>query len=176
MTIVGWTPDNYWIVVNSWGIGKGFKGMYFIPMEYAYDSAIAVSDTIFPSKYKAEVITFKIGCSTYTVDGNPMEFDSIPFILNNRTMVPIRFITEALGASVEWLNESKTCIVRSEEAVIRMQINNKTLTIYEKNTKTLDVAPIISYSRTMVPIRAIAEILNCKVDWHRSGKITISAL
>ena len=60
MLIVGWTKHNQWIVINSWGNSYGFKGMYFIPFSYKFDSAIVVSDTISPCKYKAKQIEFSI--------------------------------------------------------------------------------------------------------------------
>lgn len=174
MTIVGWTKNNYWIVINSWGTHKGLKGMYLIPFDYKFDTAIVVSDTITPIKYKAQEITFYINGLYYTVDNKSKEFDVTPYIRNNRTYVPVRFITEALGASVEWLKDSQEVIIRSEEAFIKMQIGSKKILINNKR-KYLDVAPEIVSNRTMLPIRVIAEALNCKVDWHR-GMIKITAL
>lgn len=174
MTIVGWTKNKYWIVINSWGIDYGLKGMYLIPFKYTIDSAISLSDTITPIKYKAKNIEFRVNSKIFKVDGNIKEFDSIPYINKNRTFVPIRFITEALGASVEWINNTQEVIIRSEEALIKLQIGSKIMTVNNKQYK-LDVVPELKNDRTMLPIRAISEALNCDVSWN-TGKVIINAL
>ena len=174
MTIVGWTKNNQWIVINSWGTNRGLKGMYLIPFSYRFKEAIAVCDTITPIKYKAKEISFCVNSESFIVDGECKTFDVTPYIKNNRTYVPIRFITEALGASVEWLENSRKVIIRSEEAYIEMQIDNPIMKVNNKE-KRLDVCPEITNDRTMLPIRAIAEALNCKVDWF-DGKVIINAL
>jgi len=176
MLIVGWTSDNYWVVVNSWGTRYGFKGMYLIPFENRWESAISVSDTITPSKYKAKEIVFKIGDSKYTVDGMKKEFDSVPYIKNDRTYISLRFITESLGCSVEWNEAKQEVIVRSEEAVIVLTIGSNKITVDGK-IRTIDVAPEIVNDRTMLPIRFVSEILNCKVDWiDETDSVIIKAL
>lgn len=174
MTIVGWTKNNYWIVVNSWGINYGMKGMYFIPFDYNYDSAISVTDTITPIKNKAKHIIFEIGKEEYIVDSKTMKFDSVPFLKYNRTYIPVRFITEALGASVEWIESEQKVIIRSEEALIEMQIDNKKYYVDGKEYIN-DVVPEIVNNRTMLPVRVIAEILNCEVNW-KNGIVIIKAL
>lgn len=165
MLIVGWTKNKQWIVINSWGSNFGFKGMYVIPFSYKFDSAIVVSDTISPCKYKAKQIKFTVNNPCYVVDKQIKEFDSVPYIKNDRTYVPIRFITEALGASVEWLNDTREVIIRSEEAIIKMKIGSNDV-IINGNHKHLDTAPEIVNDRTMLPVRLIAESLNCKVHWN----------
>ena len=176
MLIVGWTSDNYWVVVNSWGTRHGFKGMYLIPFENRWKSAISVSDTITPSKYKAKEIVFRIGDSKYTVDGMEKEFDSVPYIKNDRTYISLRFITESLGCSAEWNEAKQEVIVRSEEAVIVLTIGSNKITVDGK-TRNIDVAPEIINDRTMLPIRFVSEILNCKVDWiDETDSVIIKAL
>lgn len=174
MTIVGWTKNKYWIVINSWGNNVGLKGMYFIPFDYYYDTAIAVSDTISPIIHKAKNIIFEVNKENYSVDDKYMKFDSIPYIKFGRTYVPIRFVTEALGASVEWIENEKKVIIRSEEALIELQINNKQY--YVDGVPFInDVAPEIKNNRTMLPARIIAENLNCYVGWQENGIIIIKS-
>lgn len=178
MCIVGWTSDNRWIVVNSWGTASGFHGMYFIPFNYAFSSGIAVSDKITPSTYKAKEIKFSVnGVSTeYIVDGIKKQFDVLPYIKNNRTYVPVRFITESLGASVEWDQETKTVTIRSEEAIITMQIGNRRARVNGK-IQMLETLPEIVNNRTMLPIKNICDALNCSTSWDQETKtVTINAL
>ena len=176
MLIVGWTANKYWIVVNSWGINYGLKGMYLIPFANKFDSAIAVSDTITPSTYKAKEIKFRVGTDKYYVDSIEKTFDVIPYIKNDRTYIPVRFITESLGASVEWNGDTQEVTIRSEEAVIILKIGNKTIKVDNKQYK-MDAAPEIVNDRTMLPVRFIAEHLNCEVNWEAStSSVIIKAL
>ena len=172
MLIVGWTANKYWIVVNSWGINYGLKGMYLIPFENKFDNAIAVSDTITPSKYKAKEIRFSVGSNKYYVDSVEKEFDTIPYIKNSRTYIPVRFVTESLGASVEWNGNTQEVTIRSEEAIIVLKIGSNVIKI-DGNDFKMDVAPEIVNDRTMLPIRFVAEYLNCEVDWDDSTKTVI---
>lgn len=173
MVIVGWTRE-HWIVVNSWGQGFGFKGMYLIPFDFKFTEAISISDTITPSKYKAREIILKINELKYYVDGNEKEFDTVPYIKNDRTYIPIRFISECLGCSIEWFDESKEAIIRSEEAIIKLKINSNKM-IIDNKVKYLECSPEIINNRTMIPIRFISEALNCEVDWN-NGIIIIKSL
>lgn len=166
MTIIGIRDDNKYIVVNSYGENYGFKGMYFIPFEYKFSQAYSISDTIIPAKYKAKEIIMKINDSNILIDGKSIISDIYPIMINDRTMIPIRLLTEALGASVEWIEQSKTIIIRSEEALIKMNIGNKKYTI-DGNEYTMDIEPIIVNNRTLVPIRFISEALNCTVSWDQ---------
>ena len=176
MVIVGWTHRNHWIVLNSWGTDYGMKGVYYIPFIYDFDSAIAVTDTITPSIGKAFKIELFIGGKYAFVNTLVRDLDVAPLLQNNRTYVPVRFVAENLGVSVEWNSEEQKVTIRSEEAVIEMTIGKR---FYYVNGKRhiSDVPPIIVNNRTMLPIRKVAEALNCKIEWSQEPqKVTITAL
>ena len=99
------------------------------------------------------------------LNGEKITFDVQPQIINGRTMVPMRKIFEELGASVEWVQETKTIIGKKEDTTIIMQIDNKELSVND-NVSILDVAPSIIDGRTLVPVRAIAESLGVDVLWY----------
>jgi len=61
------------------------------------------------------VIVLKIGQSLATVDGEPATMDQPAQIVNDRTMVPVRFVSEALGAAVGWDANSRTVIIETKE-------------------------------------------------------------
>ena len=98
------------------------------------------------------------------VDGEKIEFDVSPQIVNGRTMVPIRAIAEKLNINIQW--------VPSDNAV-KMQTNTKEISMFigsnwcecNKCSIFLDSPPVIQDGRTLVPLRFIAEQLNMKVDW-----------
>lgn len=176
MTIIGTRNDDTYVVVNSYGENYGFKGMYFIPFNYNWIQAYAISDTIMPAKYKAEKIVLKINDPNIIIDDEIVVSDMNPIVLDDRTMIPIRLISEALGASVEWIGETLTVIIRSEEAEIVLTIGNTHYTI-DGVDKEMDTEPMVLNDRTLVPIRFISEALNCEVEWDQDNlEVTIKCL
>lgn len=171
MVIVGWTKNKEWIVINSWGLRNGLKGIYLIPFEYRPQELLTISDTISPCKPKAKCIITTIGENIIKVDGIEQEVDATPYISeDDRTMVPVRFISEFLGASVEWIESSQEVIIRSEEHQISLRIGDRSYSI-DGRSKEMDTVPVIKDSRTFVPIRYIAETLKCKVNYAQlNGK------
>ena len=165
MTIVGWTKDS-WIVINSWGVNQAHKGMYYIPYTYAPYEAWSVSDTIFPSRKKAKNVSLIIGQNSITIDDEVRELDVAPMVDNDRTYLPVRVISEALGSSVEWEEGKKEIVIRSEEAIIKMWIGKSVINVNGKDI-SVDVAPILINNRTLIPIRFISEHLNCNVAWDQ---------
>lgn len=104
-----------------------------------------------------------------TLNGGELSFDVPPQIISDRTFVPMRKIFEALGASVEWDDETKTVTGRKGDVVVNVSIGSAVL-FKNGSPKMLDVAPTIIDSRTLVPIRAIAESFDCQVDWIEGSK------
>ncbi len=99
------------------------------------------------------------------VTGNQVNFDSQPQIVNGRTMVPMRAIFEALGSTVEWEDATKTITAKSGAKMITLKIGSDKMNV-TGNEITLDAAPFISGGRTLVPVRAISEALDCAVSWN----------
>ena len=99
------------------------------------------------------------------LNGTELTFDVPPQIINDRTMVPMRKIFEALDAKVAWDDNTKTVTATKDDITIVMQIDNEVIFVGEKEIR-LDVPPQIVDSRTLVPIRAVAEGLNADVKWY----------
>jgi hypothetical protein len=57
------------------------------------------------------VLSFQIGKQEMYINGKMVQLDVLPQIVNGRTLVPIRAISEGLGASVDWNNEMKTVMI-----------------------------------------------------------------
>lgn len=98
------------------------------------------------------------------LDGQELIFDVPPQLIDNRTMVPMRKIFEAMGANVDWNGDTQTVTATKDDITVIMQIDNKVIKVNGENI-TLDVPPQLVDSRTLVPARAVAESLNAKVDW-----------
>ena len=101
------------------------------------------------------------------LNGAELTFDVPPQLINDRTMVPMRRIFEALGAKVEWEGETQTIRATKDGVDIIMQIDNATMSVNGRYF-TLDVPPLLINSRTLVPVRAVAESLEANVEWSNA--------
>ena len=107
-----------------------------------------------------------------TIDGNLIEFDVNPTMVNDRVLVPMRKIFETMGAEVEWASETQTIFAKKDDINIEMQIDNLIIKVNEEII-TLDVPPMLIESRTLVPVRAVAESLNTTVNWDGENNTVI---
>ena len=90
-------------------------------------------------------------------------------------MVPLRAIFEALGASVEWNQETKTVTSTKGDTTIKLTIDSNTMYVND-NAVTLDSPACVVNDRTLVPVRAISEAYKTKVDWNGDTRtVTISS-
>lgn len=99
-----------------------------------------------------------------TYNADPIEFDVPPQNINGRLLVPMRAIFEALGASVEWDPSTQTATGTLDERIVSVTIG-KTTAYANGRPVTLDVPAQVIESRTLVPLRFIAESLDTNVQW-----------
>lgn len=101
------------------------------------------------------------------VNGSRVEFpDQMPFIApqTQRTYVPLRFVSEALGAIVHWDGAAKTALVSTDQKSIRMPVNSSVAKVDGADT-ALDAPALLVDGRTVVPLRFVSEVLGAQVDW-----------
>jgi len=98
------------------------------------------------------------------VNGRDLAFDVPPVIEDGRTLVPVRVIFEALGAIIEWDNETKTVTAVKGRTKVVMQVGDAYIKINKKIVK-LDAPPVIKDGRALVPARAVAEAFDAAVNW-----------
>lgn len=102
---------------------------------------------------------------TVTVNGRELVTDVKPKITDNRTMVPMRAIFEALGAEVSWDDNTKTAVGTKDGINVSITIGDNH--IYKNGAAAeLDVPSMLVDGRTLVPVRAVSEAFGCKVDWQ----------
>ena len=122
-------------------------------------------------------IILKIGSPTMTVNGEDMPIDeqgTVPVIVNDRTLLPVRAIVEKMGGTVGWDGETQEVTLKCGEDEIKLVIDSTTAYL-NGEAQTLDVAPTIINDRTMLPIRFIAESFKFNVDWNGAEqKVTIT--
>lgn len=116
---------------------------------------------------------------TVLLDGNEIVFpDAQPFIdTRDRTLVPIRFVSEELGADVTWDQDTKTATILLGTDVITLPVGIGKYAATLNDTRIVfDSYGIIKQDRTLVPLRFISELLGCDVDWNdTSGIVTITS-
>ncbi len=102
------------------------------------------------------------------LNGEKLTFDVNPYIENDRTLVPMRAIFEAVGATVEWDADNRTVYaIRNKDGetrLVTLQIDNNTA-YANGEAEELDVAALIKDDRTFVPLRFVIEALGEKVEW-----------
>ena len=121
----------------------------------------------------AKTITIQIGSPYMYVDGVRKEIypgeNASAVLINDRTLVPIRAIAEELGARVEWDESAQAVIIRQNNTTIVLRINNTRVDVNERSIQS-EVAPQLIDNRTMIPLRIVAEALNCQVNWDQPTK------
>lgn len=117
-------------------------------------------DVSFKKIESDNVIKMTIGSIEMSENGRVFYNDVAPVIVDNRTMVPIRVITELLGGTAGWNEETKEVTLTIDGKVIRMTVG----VVLEK----YGVAPVIINDRTYVPIRFVADELGAETSWDEA--------
>ncbi len=139
---------------------------------------VVLSDGVFNCTYDNlmkfinEAKTKTLDKITVTLNGDEIAFDQPPVIVNDRTLVPLRAIFEALGAEVDWDGDTRTVTATKADTQIKMTISKSEM-LKNSESITLDVPPQIVNDRTLVPVRAIAESFDCDVDWNGDTRTVI---
>ena len=103
------------------------------------------------------------------VDGVQISFDQQPIIRDDRTLVPLRGVFEALGATVYWNNDTRSVTAYKDDTTVELAIGSSTMYV-NGQPKYLDVAGQIINDRTLVPLRAISEAFEAIVYWDNDTR------
>ena len=156
-------PNNFNIKINDYG-----KNPKILVKFGGKTASLSLYDE------NTRLIKMKINDVNYTVNGQAKKMDAKPFISNSRTLVPLRFIIEAIGGDVAWDGDSRIVTVNSKGKNIILPIDSKKITVDGKEI-AIDQAAIIKGDRTYVPIRFVAENLGMNVNYiNESREIEIS--
>lgn len=122
-------------------------------------------------------VVFKIGVPEYVVNGQTpgVQMDVAPFISDDRTFVPVRFLGNALGVSDEniaWDGPTQTATLMGN-TTLQMTIGQKKV-VSDGQVKSIDVAPmLVNPGRTMLPARYVAEGLGYQVEWDSATQTVV---
>ncbi len=126
---------------------------------------------------KQDVICLQVGKSLTVTHGkkaliDPSDTLVVPYISNDRTMVPLRFIVESLGAEVLWEEGSNGCTIKKDGTEIELTFGSAEFKV--NGESVIYDAPIeITRDRTMVPVRFVSEQLDCHVYWNELNKAVV---
>ena len=119
-----------------------------------------------------------IGIGTIDRDINGVDskikMDVAPYIRDGRTMLPIRYVAEALGFDVEWIRSTRTVVLKNNSTRVEIPVDTNKI-IVNGTVYTSDVKPQIKNNRTMLPIANIARALGLKdgkdIIWNSKSKM-----
>ena len=97
------------------------------------------------------------------INGTIIDCDVI--LVNSRTLVPLRILTEALGGTVDWDGDAKTVTIKKGNDIIRMEMGNKTV-IINNAEYTIDEPPNLYNDYAYLPLRFVSETLGAKVSYN----------
>lgn len=140
-----------------------------VTVDTTFKQAEGATNTDKPAAAATKTIVLQIGSTAVLVDDQAIINDVAPVIRNDRTLVPIRVITEALGGQVAWNEAAKEVTLTVNGKEIKMTIGK----VLEK----YGVAPVIIGGRTFVPVRFVADELGAVTTWDDATKtVTIQAV
>lgn len=126
---------------------------------------------------KQDVIVLKLNAATAYTFGKTEAIDPdnskvVPYLKNDRTLVPLRFVSETLGAEVKWETGWNYCYVVKGDKEIKITFNSADIEV-NGQVVTYDAPVEVVQDRTMVPIRFISEELGYDVKWNQANQLVI---
>lgn len=106
------------------------------------------------------------------VNGKHPHFDTPPVIRDGRTLIPLRAVSNALNAEVEWNDEERKVTLVRDDVTIELYIGENVVYVNGEEM-TIDVPADIENSRTIVPLRFIGEAFDAYVDWEEESESVI---
>jgi hypothetical protein len=116
-----------------------------------------------------QLAIFTIGQTSFFLDGQSYNTDAAPFISNGRTLVPVRYLADALGATTNWDATTQKVTINKGSTTIELTINSTTGATNGKASQ-MDAAPLLVNGRTYLPARDIAEALGYTVEWDAAAQ------
>jgi len=124
-----------------------------------------------------QAAVFTVGQKSYILGKQSYAIDAPPFISKGRTLVPVRFLADAVGAQASWDPTTKKVTINRTAvgySVAELTIGSTDMISYSGNGNTcaipqttiMDVAPVIVSNRTYLPARYVAESFGFNVSWN----------
>lgn len=144
-------------IVNAINLDGGASSALMFENKVITSPTRNLSNAIVITKKKERPVRIQL-------NGKEMFFDTDPYFSNGRTMVPLRGIMEALGATVGWDSSTGTIWAKKGDTKVEMW-NGSNIIRVNGTERKLDVPIQVKYNRTHVPVRFMAEIFGAEVDF-----------
>ncbi len=134
----------------------------------------------YSQEYYSDKLVLKLDNSLAASNGKAKYIDEsnakvVPILENDRTLVPIRFIAESLGAEVSWNDATQTATLKKDTTTVSITIGENKMLVNGSEV-ALDVPAQLRNERTLLPLRAVSDALGKQVFWggEETGLIVIS--
>lgn len=111
---------------------------------------------------------------TINVNGSAITTQTPPVIVNERTLVPLRAVSDALGCDIAWDGATKGITITDGDHLVFSWIGKDhafvTTAVALVNSAVLDSPPVIMNDYTMVPLRAVSELFGAEVNWNAAAR------
>ncbi|MCR3955033.1 MAG: stalk domain-containing protein [Gudongella sp.] len=128
---------------------------------------------------RSNLTLLRVGKEFYFVNDERARLDAPPLVEEDRTILPVRFIAQAMGSQVLWDQEDRRVTIVKGEDIIELWIDsnlarvNGTFKLIDPDNDSIRARIVPETGRTMVPVRFVAETLGAEVFWDEETK-TIS--
>lgn len=151
-------------LVNSWGTGYGKHGYFYLPYDFiTWETDLGIKATM----------DIRVPVDSLPNRAKVAGLDTAPFIIDGRTVLPVRHLAEALGAIVNWYGSEGMVEIIKGNDVVNMFIGSSVARVNGEEKK-MDIAPftvrVDGGERTMLPARYVAEFLGGVVNYYKGDQ------
>jgi hypothetical protein len=178
-----------WKLVSADLSEYNFKYPISVKSVYVYNDKIGQDERAAKGKIDIDDITFSykgqltaaannavsltVNKTAVAVNGKSMTLEQAPVIVRGNTLIPIRFVTDALGGTVRWDDQERKVTVLRGDKMVDLWVDHADLLVNGQRI-TAEVAPQIMNNLTVVPLRILSENLGWKVTWDaKTQQITL---
>ncbi|MET3939862.1 hypothetical protein ABIC22_002674 [Paenibacillus sp. PvP094] len=120
-------------------------------------------------------VWMKLNSKMLKINDKTTNMDTTPVLWKNTTYIPLRFLSEGIGATVKWDKKAQEVTVMAGEDTLVFWVNNKVMEVNGMKKNVGSTVFVNKDGRTQVPLRFIAELLNWDVKWaQKDGSITLT--
>ncbi|SHN84454.1 Copper amine oxidase N-terminal domain-containing protein [Paenibacillus sp. ov031] len=130
-----------------------------------------------PTMPETETTTvwMQLNSKTLKINDKTTNMDTTPMLWKNTTYIPLRFLSEGIGATVKWDKKAQQVTVMAGNDALKFWVNNNVMEVNGMKKNVGATVFVNKDGRTQVPLRFIAELLGWDVKWaQKDGSITLT--
>ncbi len=111
---------------------------------------------------------FIVDSQSYIINGSVFQMDAVPFVEQDRVLIPLRYLVHALGLdekNVVWDTSGRSVELRSADKKIKLIVDNRTYYVNDKSYR-MDIAPVLKDDQVFLPARWVVEALGYSTGWN----------